>query len=86
MLGWLLDEDDAERAKAGDRITEEFVKVKPDRVNNVIIDDQIDYRELKKYLDDDAWSLVEHVIQAVETNQHFRRKIKNCCVALRGWV
>ena len=63
MLSWLLHKKDVLAALAGELTEEEAVETRPERVPNSILDENVDIFLIRKYFSDDAWVMVESLLE-----------------------
>ena len=69
ILKWLVDDAVVEKAIQTDcLIKEEEVECRPERVQNSILDENVDVCLIRKYFTNDAWKVVQDVLQLKEIN------------------
>ena len=83
ILKWLVDDAVAEKVIQTDcLIEEEEVECRPERVQNSILDDNVDVCLIRKYFTNDAWKVVQDVLQLKEINTTWTCQICNSEVSL----
>jgi hypothetical protein len=50
-------------AFSGILLEEDKVECRPDRITNAIIDDSVDVHQIRRYLTNDAWMIVQDIIE-----------------------
>ena len=70
MLSWLVDEVIVEATikSLGKRLIEEDVETRPERVPNVILDENVDIYVIRKYFSNDVWLVVTEVVHQKQRN------------------
>ena len=68
MLSWLLSKEDVLLALGGTIIDEGAVEVRPEMVHPGLIDENVNVARLRPYFSEDAWLLVNQVMQALRQN------------------
>ena len=58
-----MDDCDIKMALNGTLLEKDKVECRPDRITNAIIDDSVDVHQIRCYLTNDAWMIVQDVIE-----------------------
>lgn len=69
MLSWFVDKNVVEKAiKQRTLIEEDEVECRPEKVSDAILDENVDIHLVRNHFSQDAWMLVEDVIQRKSDN------------------
>lgn len=63
ILSWLLDDQCIKSVLDGNLVQEDMVECQPERITNAIIDESVDVHLVRRYFSNDAWRIVEDVLQ-----------------------
>lgn len=78
MLDWFVSSRDANRAmNNGDLLEEESVEARPERVPNSCIDEYVNIFHIKKYFTNDAWKIVQQVLEMKKIQSDWFCKVCN---------
>lgn len=76
MLNWFVEESAVATALNGRLINEEEIEVRPEKLPDAVLDENVDIHQIRKYFSNDAWLVVMDVVQQKHQNPVF---VCKCC-------
>ena len=75
MLLWFVSKSEINSALAGSLIEEEEVECRPEKISNAVLDENVDINLIRRFFTEDAWKVVEDVIESKKNSDTWPCKI-----------